>query len=117
MNKLLQHPRSQALITCLVISLLGLIFRSWYFPITGGILLILSLISTGFRDAFLFQFQRLMKAIGKVKSVVFMGIVFYVVLLPLALIFRLFRKKKYQNGSRFIERNHQYTAADLEQMW
>ena len=117
MMKYLQHPISQILLISLSISFLYLIWPVVLFPVFGVVVLLLSLLSSTFRDRFLHYFQLVMKAIGKLKTIVFMGLVYYIVLFPLSLVYQLSKRKKTTSSSRFIDRNHAYEPADFEQMW
>ena len=55
---------------------------------------------------------------GWINTRILLSIVFYVLLLPIAFIYRLTKKdslqRKKQRGSIFKERNHMYSKADLE---
>lgn len=59
--------------------------------------------------------------IGGVVSKLVLGLVWLLVLVPVALISRLFRKRKMitppQSDSYYIARNHTYTADDLKYPW
>jgi hypothetical protein len=59
--------------------------------------------------------------IGYVMNRVILSIVFFIFLLPVALLSKLFRKssftKKPNAQSHFVVRNHTYSAADLEDPW
>ena len=61
------------------------------------------------------------QAIGYVMSRVLLTIVFFLVLFPVALIYRISNKDsldmKSGKGPIFKTRNHTYTAADLENPW
>ena len=58
---------------------------------------------------------------GWINTRILLSIVFYVLLLPIAFIYRLTNKDslqcKKQRGSIFKERNHMYSKADLENIW
>lgn len=60
-------------------------------------------------------------ALGFVVSKVVLGIVFYILLVPIALVYRLFNKDAlsliYQDKSLWNKRNHKYTASDLKNIW
>jgi hypothetical protein len=64
------------------------------------------------------------EAMGFVMSKVILSLIFFLFLLPIALLTRLFNKNKdslqlnrKQKGSYYFERNHQYVAKDLENTW
>lgn len=61
--------------------------------------------------------------LGAFNSRVILTLVFFLVLTPLALLFRLFSKNPLQlkcardTRSMYMERNHLYNRADFEKMW
>jgi hypothetical protein len=62
------------------------------------------------------------KGLGFVNTRIILLAVFFVILLPLALLSRLFRKKDYlqlkrKESSYFKDRSHTYTADDLKNPW
>jgi hypothetical protein len=62
------------------------------------------------------------EVLGKVNSRVLLSLVFFVFLVPLALVRRLFVRNALDltppaSGTLFHERNHRYTAQDLENPW
>ncbi len=65
--------------------------------------------------------MQLVRAIGWVNSRVLLSLVFFVVLVPLALVSRLIKKDplmlKKRTDSYFKERNHTFTPKDLEHPW
>jgi predicted PurR-regulated permease PerM len=57
-----------------------------------------------------------------VNNRIILTIIFYIVLTPLACLYRLFHKDPLklamkESGSYFYERSHTYVSADLEKMW
>lgn len=62
------------------------------------------------------------KALGFVNSRILLGVIFFFVLTPLALLRRLGSKdplqlRKKPSGTYFAERNHAYSPKDLENPW
>jgi hypothetical protein len=61
------------------------------------------------------------EVLGKVMNKVILGVVFFVFLLPVALLSRLFRKNPLkmsrEKNTYFSERNFTYTKKSLEQLW
>jgi len=82
---------------------------------------VLSLLSKSFASILTFCWTKFLAALGYINSRLLLSIIFYVVLLPIALLARLFRKDSLQlkkkEGSYFTERNHQYKSKDLENVW
>jgi hypothetical protein len=57
-----------------------------------------------------------------INNRIILTIIFYLLLTPIACMYRLFNKdplglSQKESGSNFCERNHTYTKADLEKMW
>lgn len=63
----------------------------------------------------------LAKVLGFINSRILLTIIYYLFLLPLAIISRMTGKKsielKKNDASYFVERNHPYSKADLENPW
>lgn len=61
------------------------------------------------------------KVLGFINSRILLTLLFYVLLTPLALVFRLFNKTRLKhtlkNNTSFVIRNHQYTIQDLRNPW
>ncbi len=59
--------------------------------------------------------------LGFVVSKVILGALFYFLLFPISLFYRLFKKDplqiKHSGQSTWIERNHSYTGKDMENIW
>ena len=60
--------------------------------------------------------------VANFNNKVILLLIFYFVLTPVALLYRLFHKdplnlRRQQAGSYYSERNHTYDASDLEKMW
>jgi hypothetical protein len=65
----------------------------------------------------------LAKVLGFINSHILLGVIFFLILTPLALVRRVFTKsdelqlKKGTSDSYFSTRDHTYTAGDLENPW
>ena len=61
------------------------------------------------------------EVLGNINAKILLSIVFYIFLLPMSWIYRLTVKNPLQlknlGDSVFTERNHKYTARDLENIW
>jgi hypothetical protein len=59
--------------------------------------------------------------IGAVMSKVILSVIYFIFLVPIALIYRMTQKNplflKREKGSYYIERNKQYAAKDIENIW
>ncbi|TDB61363.1 SxtJ family membrane protein [Arundinibacter roseus] len=65
---------------------------------------------------------KLAEILGAINGRILLSIIFFLILFPIAVLSRMGRKnplslKKEKSGSAFTERNHLYTAKDLEQVW
>ena len=105
----------------LAVFAIGFLLISWrihsrYLAIAIGVISLGGLISPYLLGRITKAWMWIGEKIGAVMSRVILTVVFFVFLTPIALAFRVFSKKKSENGlSYFIERNHTYTAQDMEQ--
>lgn len=94
---------------------------SWYFGITGGILLVLSFFSLKLDWLICYGWLKLGEGLGYVMSKVILGVVFYVLVSPLAILYRLFNKNqlnlKKNPTSYYVQRNHLFEKKDLTNTW
>ncbi|MEI7816811.1 MAG: SxtJ family membrane protein [Desulfuromonadales bacterium] len=65
---------------------------------------------------------KLSEKIANVNNMIILTILYYLILTPIALVFRQFNKDPLQldldgTDSFYSERNHLYSKADLEKMW
>ncbi|MFT5777356.1 MAG: hypothetical protein ACI837_000288 [Crocinitomicaceae bacterium] len=116
MSKSAQKEWIQLLIIAASIAGLYLVFWKIHFVIIGGSLLVIG-INPPLRQLFLKGFNALMSFIGLIKTYLFMGITYFFILCPIALIRGIFKKKSVHSNSTFIVRDHAFTAEDLEKMW
>jgi len=80
------------------------------------------LISTTLSKGILWLWWKIAHVLGWINTRILLTIVFYVVLLPFAMLYQLFSKdplalKWNKSGSSFINRDHQYLPEDLENPW
>jgi hypothetical protein len=65
---------------------------------------------------------KIAEILGAINGRILLSIVFFVVLLPVALLAKLGKKnplalKKESRKTVFVERNHKYISKDMEQVW
>lgn len=65
---------------------------------------------------------KLAEILGAINGRILLSLIFFVILFPIALLSRIGKKnplslKKENQPSAFTERNHRYTAKDLDQIW
>ena len=104
----------------------GLILVYWIFKIEwlipiAGIIGLLGLLSKKFAALVHLFWSYVTRALGFLSSHILLTAVFFVVLSPLALLFRLSKGAKgsikKNKPSLFTERNHLFKAKDLENPW
>lgn len=83
---------------------------------------VLSLMSYYIADKINWLWTKLSEGMGFVSSKVILSIVFFLFLLPISLVYKLFNKdklniKKRSRESVYTERNHKYTAAEMDNIW
>ncbi len=95
----------------------------WLLPITVLIICI-GLFSTYLSEKIHWAWMKLSHLMGFAMSKILLCVIYFLFLLPLALISRLFNrkdslqlKKNAPGESYYAERNHTYTADDFEEMW
>ncbi len=87
-------------------------------------LLLIGLFSPSLATVLAGWWLRLAEAVGRFNSQVILTLVFYLLLTPIAILYRLFaksplltRKDADAGGSFYLQRNHDYSKADLEKPW
>jgi hypothetical protein len=103
---------------------LGFIFKTYqtYFLYTATILGLIFIILPFLGDYIVKGWFKLAELLGWINSKVILSLVFFVFLFPIAVLFRLSNKnplqiRKTDEKSVFTDRNHKYTAKDLENIW
>lgn len=91
----------------------------WLLYVSLG-LLILPLVLYKVAWAITWGWLKFAHVLGSFNSKVILGIIFFLILTPLAIIFQLTGRKiqaKGQGSSHFHERNHRYVPKDLVNTW
>ena len=96
----------------------------WYFPyphwawlIAALINLKLGLFSKDYRNASVGVFQRVLKIFGHIQISILLTIIYFTILTPISILYRLTRKKKIRNDSNWEDKNMTIEPAQLENMW
>ena len=109
------------LVLCGAFIVLFWIYNKKIFLLLALLLVLIAITSPYLTEKFSWLWMKLSEGIGFVMSKVLLSIVFFIFLLPLALIHKLFNKDslslKRKNNSYYTERNHLYSKGDLENMW
>lgn len=122
----LKRQHKDLLVIIAGLLLMALLFhkRSWspYLAYAAAAIGIPSLLSPVVGRWVLKAWYGLSDVLGWVNSRILLTIVFYLILSPVALVSRLFRKdalhlKDNNEASLFRERQHTYTRQDLEETW
>ncbi|GGH45520.1 SxtJ family membrane protein [Dyadobacter endophyticus] len=100
------------------------IFKSQYpyFLIAAAVIGVFSLAIPAFGDLIVKVWYKIAEVLGAINGKILLSAVFFIVLFPVAVIARLTKKnplhlKKEASDTVFTERNHKYSAKDLEQVW
>lgn len=102
---------------CLGLCVAGLIWKQWYSPGIGAGIFLFSLLSIRFRDSFLSGLKKVVSFLGRIQTALVLGLVFYLILFPLSLIQKVFKKKTAIDNTRFVERNKEVKPEDFVNMW
>ncbi len=119
MSEVRKEQYKTLLILCAGLALIGWRFHWWYLTIGAAVLLVSGLISVSLLQKIADAWMWIGEKIGAVMSRVILSVVFVFVLTPIAVLYRAFGRKsrKEKRLSYFVERNHTYTAADLEKIF
>jgi hypothetical protein len=119
--------QSQDRFKTILVIVTGLLALAWIFdvPVLGKIALAIGAISIFVPPAargIEWAWLKLALALGWVNSRILLSIIFFLFLMPLAWISRMFTKdplalKNDKRTTLFVERNHLYTGKDLENIW
>lgn len=109
------------LVFAIVLIILYLVYKNVYFLygalLAGGIGVLIPALSRQIHNLWM----KLAELMGFVMNKVILGLVFFVFLVPIALLSRVFRKNplkvKKNTGTYFSERNFTYNKKSLEQLW
>jgi predicted membrane protein len=122
--------REKTIETMLVITVgmlvLYFVFREkvWgeYFLIISLIMGLIGVFSNFLSEQVAWVWGKIAHILGTFNSYVLLSAVFFIILTPVAFLFRLTRKdnlklKAQKSGTVYEERNHLYVAKDLENVW
>jgi hypothetical protein len=110
------------IVTGLVV--LYFVFKSRYpyFLVAAAAIGVISIAIPVAGDLIVKGWYKIAEILGAINGRILLSFVFFIVLLPVALMARIGKKnplslKRESKDSVFLERNHKYTAKDLEQVW
>lgn len=122
MKTLSEKQKIEALLVIVLgFGILYLIFdRLWLLQVGLGIG-VLSLMFPFVKEGVLWLWFKIAEVLGWVNTRILLSLVFFVILLPVARLSRLFTNDKLQlkssESSVYKTRNHQYTKEDIENIW
>ena len=119
--------QSQDRYKTILVIVTGLLAIAWIFdiPVLGRVAVIIGAISIfipAAARAIEWVWFKIALALGWVNSRILLSIIYFVFLMPLAWLSRLFTKdplslKKNARSTLFVTRDHLYTGKDLENIW
>lgn len=97
------------------------IYNKKIFLLLALFLVLIGVVSPYIAEKISWCWLKFSEVIGYVMSKVILTIIFFIFLLPLSLLYKVFNKDalslKRKSNSYYTERNHTYTGKDLENMW
>ena len=99
------------------------VFPNRYLLYTGTAVGLLTVLWPGLAQWISWGWYKLAEGLGYVNSRILLTLVFFVFLLPIALLYRLFNRNIFAlrsgrtDKSLYKERNHRYSAKDMENAW
>jgi len=120
----MKKQNNKEIILTIVVGLLVFFYflkSKWLFN-TALILGILGVFSDFAAEKIAWIWLKIAEFLGRVNSTILLSFIFFIFLTPLALLMKVFKKSdslklKKVSGSAYDERNHRYTAKDLENTW
>ncbi len=102
--------------------ILFLIFHKNYLIYTSLFLLLISILSDSLSEKISWFWMKFLNLLGIIFSKIMLTLVFLIILTPLAIAFRIFKRnpllvKKTRRKSYYIQREHLYSTHDFENMW
>lgn len=123
MNEAEKAKAQLVIVTGLVV--LHFIFKNLQYPYllyAAAAVGIISIAIPVLGDLIVKGWYKIAEILGAINGRILLSIIFFVILFPIALLSRIGKKnplslKKENQSSAFTERNHLYTAKDLDQVW
>jgi ABC-type multidrug transport system fused ATPase/permease subunit len=99
-----------------------IVFKIEVLVIIALAVIVLTILSDFIANKISWLWMKLAEVLGYINSKILLSAIFYLVLFPIALIYKLLSKdtlylKKNKMDSLFITRNKTYTAEDLKDLW
>ncbi len=111
--------------TCLIIiagfTLLYLIYQNSALLIIAFSVNIIIIVSPRLAGKIVYVWDKIGEALGKVIPRILLALIYFGILVPIALLYRLVHKKRHpksrESQSTFIEKKHTYGPEDFDKMW
>ena len=118
----LSQDRKTQLVIVTGFAILAYLFSSMVLLYLSLGLAVIFLVSKTLSRHILWLWWKIAHVLGWINTRILLSVVFYVFLLPIALLSRVFKRDPLamnwkKTGSSFVVRNHLYTAEDLENPW
>ena len=118
MKKQQKEQYKTLLMLVIGLSLIAWRFKLWYLITGAGAIFLAGVLSPSLLGLITDTWMWIGEKMGAVMSRIILSIVFLLFLTPIAILYRLFRKKTIENTeSFFITRNHTYSQPDLEKVF
>ncbi len=106
------------------LSVIYFITENQYFLIASISIGLIGLFSSFLSKKIAWLWFKLAETLGRINGFILLSVLFFILLTPLAWLMRVFkkdslktRKETFKNQSYYIERNHEYSAKDIENPW
>jgi len=122
----MQHIRKEERLKAQLVIVTGLLllyffFKAAFFLYSPLILGLIFLFIPSIGNWIVSIWFKLAELLGWINSRILLSIVYFIFLVPVAMLFKLFNKNplalKNTNSSLYTERNHTYISKDLENIW
>ena len=114
----LRKDSIDGLIIAIALIILFFLNRNIWMIVIASILIVGCLSSGTFARKISFYWRKLGMWMGKVISPILLGFVFFIILTPLGVLYRLFKKhKSSSDNSSWKVRNHEFVFDDIKDPW
>lgn len=118
-----KQNKSQVILSIVVgFLVLFAIFKATWLLWVSLIVGVLGLLSDSFAGLITKGWLKFAEILGRINGSILLTLIFFIFLTPIAFLMRIVKKGdelglKKPEGSNYAERNHQYSAKDLENIW
>ena len=122
-SKMEKQNKSQVILSIVVgFLVLFAIFKAPWLLWVSLVVGVLGLLSDTFAGLVTKVWLKFAEVLGRINGSILLTLIFFIFLTPIAFLMRVIKKGdelslKKPEGSNYTERNHQYRAKDLENIW